>query len=102
MSEQNENNILKNKSGWQKVLFVAIFWVLFYVAQMVVALVVITQCVFVVVTNNPNQQLLAFGDSLSKYIHDILRFVTFNSDQRPFPFSDFPKPDLIIPANQAS
>lgn len=89
----------QGQTGWQRVLFVLLFWIVFYVAQMVVGAVAIAQCVFVLITDNPNQQLLKFGDSLGKYIHDILRFVTFNSDQRPFPFSDFPKPDLIIPAS---
>ena len=87
----------QGQTGWQRVLFVALFWIVFYVAQMVVAAVAIGQCIFVLLTNNPNAQLLKFGDSLSKYIHDILRYVTFNSDQRPFPFTDFPKADLIIP-----
>lgn len=89
----------QGQTGWQRVLFVLLFWIVFYVAQMVVGAVAIAQCIFVLVSNNPNQQLLKFGDSLGKYIHDILRYVTFNSDQRPFPFSDFPKPDLIIPAS---
>ena len=89
-------------SGWQRVLFVAIFWVVFYVAQMVVAVVAVGQCVFLLLSGEPNAQLQKFGDSLGKYIHDILRYVTFNSDQRPFPFTDFPKPDLIIPANNTS
>jgi hypothetical protein len=89
----------QSKTGWQRVLFVALFWIVFYVAQMVVAVVTVAQCIFVLLTDNPNAHLLRFGDSLSKYIHDILRYVTFNSDQRPFPFTDFPKPDLIIPAN---
>ena len=89
----------QGQTGWQRVAFVVLFWIVFYVAQLVVGAVALAQCVFVLLTNNPNQQLLQFGDSLSKYIHDILRFVTFNSDQRPFPFSDFPKPDLIIPAS---
>ena len=89
----------QGQTGWQRVLFVLLFWIVFYVAQMVVGAVAIAQCVFVLISDKPNQQLLKFGDSLGKYIHDILRFVTFNSDQRPFPFSDFPKPDLIIPAS---
>jgi len=92
----------KGQTGWQRVLFVALFWLVFYVAQMIVAAVAIAQCIFVLISNNPNEQLLKFGDSLGKYIHDILRFVTFNSDQRPFPFSDFPKPDLIIPASPSN
>ena len=93
------NESYQGQTGWQRVVFVVLFWIVFYVAQMVVGAVAIAQCVFVLLTDKPNQQLLKFGDSLGKYIHDILRFVTFNTDQRPFPFSDFPKPDLIIPAN---
>lgn len=89
----------QGQTGWKRVAFVVLFWIVFYVAQLVVGAVALAQCVFVLLTNNPNQHLLQFGDSLSKYIHDILRFVTFNTDQRPFPFADYPKPDLIIPAN---
>lgn len=90
----------RGQSAWKRVIFVALFWVIFYFTQIIVAVVTVAQCLFVLVTNNPNQQLLKFGDSLGKYIHDILRYVTFNSDQQPFPFADFPKADIVIPANQ--
>ncbi len=93
MSNQYEGN-----AGWTRVLFVALFWVAFYLTQFVVAAVVIAQCAFTLIGGAPNQQLLSFGDSLSRYVQEILRYVTFNSDQRPFPFSDFPKSDLVIPS----
>ncbi len=93
MSNQYEGN-----AGWMRVLFVAIFWVVFYLSQFVIAAVVIAQCAFTLISGAPNAQLLSFGDSLSRYVQEILRYVTFNSDQRPFPFSDFPKSDLIIPS----
>lgn len=96
----NEN--IKEQAGWQKVLFVLMFWIVFYVAQMVVAAVAIAQCLFLLFTGDANQQLRRFGDAVSKYIHDILRYVTFNTEERPFPFTDFPKPDLIIPANPST
>jgi len=91
MSNQYEGN-----AGWMRVLFVAIFWVAFYLSQFVIAAVVIAQCAFTLISGSPNPQLLSFGDSLSRYVQEILRYVTFNSDQRPFPFSDFPKSDLVI------
>ncbi|MBT8114742.1 MAG: DUF4389 domain-containing protein [Arenicella sp.] len=97
MTEQNNN-----LNRWQRVLFVAIFWVVFYITQLVVGLIAVAQCVFLLVTEKPNEQLRTLGDSMGKYVHDILRYVTFNSDQRPFPFTDFPKPDLIIPANHST
>ena len=93
MSNQYEGN-----AGWMRVLFVAIFWVVFYLSQFVIAAVVIAQCAFTLISGAPNAQLLSFGDSLSRYVQEILRYATFNSDQRPFPYSDFPKSDLIIPS----
>lgn len=92
------SNQYEGKTGWNRVLFTAIFWVIFYVSQFVVAIVVVAQCAFTILTNKPNSQLLAFGDSMGRYIHEILRFVTFNSDRRPFPFEEFPKSDLAVPS----
>ena len=91
------SNQYEGKAGWVRVLFVAIFWVVFYVSQLVIAVVVVAQCAFTLIGGTPNVHLLSFGDGLSRYVQEILRFVTFNSDRRPFPFSEFPKSDIIIP-----
>jgi len=91
-----------NKTAWQRVLFTAIFWVIFYVSQIIIAAVVVAQCVFFLIGGQANQQLLTFGENLSRYVHDVLKFVTFNTEQRPFPFSDFPKSDIIIATDQSS
>ena len=91
-----------NKTSWQRVLFTAVFWIVFYVSQLVIAAVVIAQCLFLLIGGKPNEQLLKFGENMSRYMHDILKFVTFNSEQRPFPFSDFPKSDIIIATDQSS
>lgn len=93
MSDQYEG-----KAGWTRVLFVALFWLVFYFSQFVIAVIVVAQCAFTMINGKTNAQLLAFGDSMSQYIHEILRFVTFNSDRRPFPFEEFPKSDLAIPS----
>jgi hypothetical protein len=90
------SNQYEGKAGWMRVLFVALFWIVFYMSQLVIAAVVVAQCAFTLISGAPNSQLLSFGDSLSRYVQEILRYVTFNSDQRPFPFSDFPKSDLAI------
>ena len=91
-----------NKSSWQRILFTVMFWIIFYVSQLVIAAVVIAQCLFLLIGGKPNQRLLAFGENLSRYMHDVLKFLTFNTEQRPFPFSDFPKSDIIIAPNQSN
>jgi len=37
-------NQYEGKNGWTRVLFVALFWFIFYLTQLVVAAVVIAQC----------------------------------------------------------
>jgi len=89
-------NQYDGKNGWIRVLFVALFWFVFYLTQLVVAAVVIAQCLFTIISGSPNSHLLKFGDNLSRYVQQLLRYVTFNTDERPFPFSDFPQSDLVI------
>lgn len=93
MSNQYEGN-----TGWKRVLFVALFWVIFYVSQFIIAAIVVAQCAFTLINGTPNSQLLAFGDAMSRYVHEILQFITFNNDRRPFPFEEFPKSDLVVPS----
>lgn len=90
------NQVANTKHGWERVLFVALFWVIFYVSQIVIAAVVVGQCLFMLIGGKPNDHLTQLGDKLSQYINEILRFMTFNSDQKPFPFSDFPKSVIVI------
>ena len=45
---------------------------------------------FLIFTTKANENLAGFGSLLVTYVAQILNFVTFNSESRPFPFSDFP------------
>ena len=90
------SNQYEGSAGWVRVLFVALFWFVFYLTQFVIAAVIIAQCVFTLINGTPNQQLLSFGDSLSYYVKQIIGYATFNTDQRPFPFNEFPKSDIVL------
>lgn len=67
-----------------------LFAFLLGVAKFVVFTVVILQFLIVLLTEAPNAQLLQLGESLSAYIYQIMLFLTFNSEKRPYPFSDWP------------
>jgi len=68
------------------VLFVFIYGV----AELVVAAVVIIQFLIRLFVKNTNKQLLDFGHSLSQYIYQVLLFLTFNAEKKPFPFDKWP------------
>ena len=90
------SNQYEGSTGWQRVIFVILFWIVFHISQLIIAAVAIGQCGFVLISGKPNNYLMQLGDSLSKYVAEILRYVTFNTDQKPFPFAEFPKSDLVV------
>ncbi len=82
---------ITNKDSWIRGLYMLLFAFLYSLAEIVVAAVALFQFIAVLFTGGPNQRLLTFGYSLSRYIAQILRFVTYNSELKPYPFSTWPK-----------
>jgi len=46
--------------------------------------------VLVLVSDAPNARLCTFGQGLGRYLRQIADFVTFATEEAPFPFSDWP------------
>ncbi|MCH2190943.1 MAG: DUF4389 domain-containing protein [Gammaproteobacteria bacterium] len=92
----------EDKSTWQRILFVALFWLIFHVVQFVLLAVAVGQCLFKLFTGSSNSQLAQLGHNLSQFVQEILQYVTFNSDRRPFPFNDFPKDGVVIEGEKTS
>ncbi|MGI9294273.1 MAG: DUF4389 domain-containing protein [Pseudomonadales bacterium] len=91
--EENEQNdyTLDEPSIWKRALYMLLFAIIYSVSEFVIYVVVLFQLFAVVITGQSNEQLLAFGQSLSTYVYQIMRFLTFNSEQHPFPIGPWPK-----------
>jgi hypothetical protein len=75
---------------WIRVLYMLLFVCIYSIAEIVLGLVVVFQVILVIFGASTNDKLLRFGQDLSIYVYHILRFQTFNSEDKPFPFADFP------------
>ncbi len=84
-----ESPSTSRRETWFRGLFVLLFSVLYCLTKIVVLAVVILQFGFVLISGRVNQQLVNFGESASQYIYQILQFMTFYTDQKPFPFSSW-------------
>ncbi len=88
MQEQiNEN--LKRIDTWKRIIFMLIYAVIDSMVKLLLWLVVLLQVGSVLFTGATNPNILGFGRSLSTYHYHILLFLTFNTEQLPFPFSDW-------------
>lgn len=81
----------KNIDVWTRGLFILIYGVIFYFLFALIWLVVIFQFLMKLITADLNEQLLDFSDSLNQYVSQILLYITFKSEERPFPFSPWPE-----------
>ena len=90
MNETSLKESVKTRSTWIRGLYMLLFALIFSLAEVVLAAVAVFQFVSVLLTRRTNDNLLAFGRSLSVYICEVARYVTFNQEERPFPFSPWP------------
>lgn len=92
MSDQTEQDVTRRET-WQRLLYVILFAIIYGVADIIVTAVVVLQFGFVLLTGKRNEYVLAFGGTLSRFLYEILLYLTFKSDDKPFPFSAWPTAD---------
>jgi hypothetical protein len=81
---------LKKTETWTRALFMLLFMFLLGIVKFFTLMVAFFQFAFVVFTGHANVQLLRLGRQLAAYAYQIISFLTFNSEQHPFPFSAWP------------
>lgn len=87
---------LKEPSQWLRIAFMIALAVALYVAGIVLTLLTIAQAIFSLLTGKDNENLRTLGKDLSTYVHQILEFLTYNSELKPFPFSPYPDSEEVI------
>ncbi|WP_130902458.1 DUF4389 domain-containing protein [Pseudomonas sp. Sample_23] len=75
-----------------RVLWMIVYLLVWQVAQFILGAVVLVQLIYRLIYGAPSASLMSFGDSLSQFLAQIGRFGTFHSDQKPWPFADWPVP----------
>jgi len=80
----------KNVDTWIRGLFIVVFAIIFYVLCTIIWILVVFQFLMKVLTGNLNENLMKFSGSLTSFAVQILRYITFQSEERPWPFSPWP------------
>lgn len=80
------------RSIWLRGLLMLLMALCFQLASTLLGLLAVVQFVLTLLKDTPNARLRAFGQSLGSYLRQIADFVSFATDDVPFPFSDWPGP----------
>ena len=85
-SEPSDNKV----NVWLRGLYMLLMMLVLHVFGTVLVVVAIIQFVIVLMSDAPNERLVTFGRNLGIYLRQIAHFLTFASEEVPFPFSEWP------------
>ena len=81
---------LTNLDTWKRGLFMILFSIISGVAKFIVTLVAVFQFITLLFKGETNDAMKPLGQNLSTYLYQITLFLTFKTDEMPFPFIAFP------------
>ncbi len=74
---------------WVRGFYMLVMVILWHVAEAVLITVAIIQFILALLSV-PNERLVQFGGGLARYLQQVAAYLTFASDELPFPFTDWP------------
>ena len=86
-------NNLCSADFWLRLLYVVFFALAWQVAEVALAVLVLIQIAYRLFRGEPDADCARWGSSLSQYVWQSGRYLTGASEQKPWPFSEWPDGD---------
>jgi hypothetical protein len=90
MSTREEIAPERRRDIWVRGAIMLLFILAAGMAQAVVNALAVVQFVWSLITGEPNRFLARFGGSLAKWAADVVRFLSCASEEKPFPWKEWP------------
>ena len=81
---------LSDTGTWLRGLYMLLFIFILGLTKFVVGALVIFQFVNSLFTGSANERLVEFGQNLAQYISQTVLFLCYSTEEKPFPFNDWP------------
>jgi hypothetical protein len=90
-AEPSLKSRLLSVDHWLRFAFMVLFILILSVVSYLMVALIILQFFWALFAGEGNSKLKDFGNSASLFIFKVLQFLTYNSDDKPFPFADWPE-----------
>ena len=74
-----------------RLLYTILFLIVFEIVKIIIQVSVIFQYIYLLISKTYNDPVRNFSNKVSAYGYRVLRYVTLNENEKPFPFDNFPK-----------
>ena len=89
-TEEDLKRHVKDKDTWMRFVYLVVFGVAFYLSIGLTFASSVFQFLAKLFSGQSFEGLAEFGDNLGAYQAQVTRYLTFASDDKPFPFAPFP------------
>jgi len=89
MTENTDTSANKH-NVWARGFFMLLMVFAFQVSAILMFAVTVMQFVMMLLNGTANARLISFDRSLGLYFQQIVNFMSFVTEETPFPFSDWP------------
>ena len=73
-----------------RLLYTLLYVAIFELVKTIVLLITLFEYFFLLITLQHNEPARTFANKVATYGYRVMRYLTLNENQRPFPFADFP------------
>ena len=80
----------RSRSLWVRALYMLLMAIAFHIAAWVLTITAVLQLIFAAVGGGSVERLREFGGGVGRYLAQIAGYVSFATEEVPFPFSDWP------------
>jgi len=82
-----------------RLLYTLLYVAIFEVVKTIVLLITLFEYFFLLITLQHHERARTFANKVATYGYRVMRYLTLNENQRPFPFSEFPG-EIELPDNE--
>ena len=95
---------LKNKQVWRRLIYIALFVIAFNIVELILWALLAVQFLAQLLSGKPIERATVFGQNLASFAYQIVCFLTFRTDETPWPFTPWPEgpPADLTPAEDFS
>jgi hypothetical protein len=74
-----------------RLLYTILFFIILEILKTIIQVSVLFQYVYLLISKTCSEPVRNFTNKVSVYAYKVLRYVTLNENNKPYPFQDFPQ-----------
>jgi len=82
-----------------RLFYTILFFIVFSLLHCLIQLATVFQYILLFINRNTNEPVRRFANQVATYAYYVMRYLTLNDNERPYPFTDFPA-DLKAPVQE--